>query len=100
MEQENKNYYKFTIITTKKRQNCSMNIEKKRRSVPKLQYNIDQKRKLLRNTMYIEKENKLFGIFDQISHGRHSFSKKNPMKIKNTAEEVFFRITENFLEEG
>ena len=38
-------------------------------------------------------------FFDQISLGRHSFSTKNPMKIKNTAE-VFFRITENFLEEG
>ena len=64
MEQENKNYYKFTIITTKKRQNCSMNIEKN--GEVSQNYNIISTKKenyLLRNTMYIEKENKLSGIF-------------------------------------
>ena len=100
MEQENKNYYKFTIITTKKRQNCSMNIEKN--GEVSQNYNIISTKK--ENYFEIQctskKKTNYLVFFDQISHGRHSFSKKNPMKIKNTAEEVFFRITENFLEEG
>ena len=63
MEQEKKNYNKFTIMT-KKRQNCSMNIEKN--GEVSQNYNIISTKKenyLLRNTMYIEKENKLSGIF-------------------------------------
>ena len=77
MEQENKNYYKFTIITTKNVK-TALWISKKTEQCPKITILYRPKRKLLRNTMYIEKENKLFGIFDQISHGRHSFSKKKP----------------------